>query len=250
MGEIQAVYKQGMASKLSNAFGSLLFLLAGGYVLYYGLNYKNVYPDVAATNTPFIVGFALILIGAGGYWAWTLFSRWNEVAVLYQNGFAHFNGRDVTSFQWNDITSITAKVTRMTVYHFIPAGTMRKYIFESPSARLKLDGTLSGVDELVNQIRQNVFPIMVNRLSQELNAGKTLSFGPISISRTEGIRSKNKKYAWADVAGLRVVNGILEVVPKKKGLFGRISSDIGFIPNLDILIALSTDMIRQHNQNS
>ncbi len=70
----------------------------------------------------------------------------------------------------------------------------------------------------------------------------------VSNHKTEGIQAKRKKILWTDIAQMRVVNEILEVVPKKKGLFGRISAQTWQIVNLDALFALSDEMIKQANQ--
>lgn len=248
MGESKTIYRQSVASKTLNVIGSLLFLFAAAYIFYYGLNYKNVYPDVAAANTPIIYGFAALLVGTGIYWAWNIFSRWQDMAVLYENGFAYFNGRDVTSFKWNEITSIKIRMTQLRVEHFIPAGKIRMFIFESPSAKLKLDGTLSKVEDLVKNIRANALSFMVPRLRQELNSGKILQFGPVSIHKAEGISIKKKKCAWNNIANVRVVNEVLEIVPRKNGLFGRLSANSWQVSNLDALFILSEEMIRQNSQ--
>lgn len=239
-----------MISKIFSVLGSLVFLFAGAYVFYYGLNYMNVYPDVAATNTPIIYGFAVILVAVGIYWSWSISSHWKDMAILYENGFAHFNGRDITSFKWNEITSIKIRITQLHVEHVIPAGKIREFTFESPAAKLKLDGTLSKVEDLVQKIRANTMNFMVPRLMQELNSGKTLQFGPISIHKTEGVSTKRKKCAWKDVAHMRVVNEVVEITPKKNGLFGRISVNSWQVSNLDALFILSEEMIRQNSQVS
>ncbi|MEW5941012.1 MAG: DUF6585 family protein [Chloroflexota bacterium] len=250
MGRAQAVYKPGALSKILNALGCLIILAAGAYVFYYGLIYRDLFPNVADTNVPYILGFALIVLGGGAYWGWRILSRWNEMAVLYQNGFAHFSGRGdvVTSFKWNELTSITVRVTQLRVEHFIPAGKIQQFTFESPTAKLKLDGNLSRVEELVSHIRRNALPLMVNRMAMDLNSGQTLQFGPLSIHKTEGVQMKNKKYGWDEIAQMRVVNDILEILPKKRGLFSRIGVYTWKVPNLDAFFYLSDQLMKQSAQ--
>lgn len=225
-----------------NILGCLLFILLGVWTFYAGLTYITAFPVFV------IFGFALLLLGMGIYWAWKILTLWGSQAALYSNGFAHFDGKDTISFKWTEITSVTMQVTKMRVYHVIPVGTIRVYTIESPSAKLKLTGTLNKVDDLMFQIRKNAFPHIVKRRVQDLDAGKTLEFGPVLVSRSEGIKIRNKKYGWTDIAKLNVINGAVEVVPKKKGFFQGASAPVGSIPNLDVFMALSEVMIAQNSQ--
>jgi hypothetical protein len=248
MGTVQVVYRQKIASKIMNLFGSLLFLIAGGLILLYGYNYKNSFPDVASANTPWIYGFGLLIFGLGAYWAWDIFSKWKYVAVLFQNGFTYFNGRKASSFKWDEITSVTQAVTQMSYYGVIPAGTTKKFTIEGPAGILKMDGTLSKVDELLAEIRKNSYPCRFERQMQELNGGKTLQYGPLSISKAGGIEMKNKKIVWADIADMRIQNGNLEIVSRQKGLFKNISTPVGKTSNIDVFVGVSQAMAQQANQ--
>lgn len=248
MGSVQVVYRQSIASKVMNIFGSLLFLIAGGFILSYGYNYQYAFPDVAKENTPWIYGFGLLIFGLGAYWAWDIFSKWKYMAVLFQNGFTYFNGRKATSFKWDEITSVTQAVTQMSYYGVIPAGSIKKFSIEGPAGTLKMDGTLSKVDGLLTEIRKNSYPCRFERQMQELEGGKTLQYGPLSISKAGGIEMKNKKIAWADIADMRIQNGNLEIVSRQKGLFKNISTPVGKTSNIDVFIGVSQAMAQQANQ--
>lgn len=250
MGSVQVVYRQSMASKIMNLFGSLLFLIAGGLIIRYGYNYKFSFPDVASENTPWIYGFGLLVFGLGAYWAWDIFSKWRYLAVLFQNGFMYFNGRQATSFKWDEITSVQQAVTQMRYYGVIPAGTTKKFTIAGPAGTLKLDGTLSKVDELLFKIRENSYPCRFERQMQELTGGRMLQYGALSISETGGIQMKNKKITWADIAGMKIQNGNLEIVSRQKGLFKNISVPVGNTPNIDVFLGISEVMARQANQTA
>lgn len=247
MGSVQVVYRQSIASKIMNLFGSLLFLIAGGFILRYGYNYQYTFPEVAKENTPWIYGFGLLVLGLGAYWAWDIFSKRKYMAVLFQNGFTYFNGRQATSFKWDEITSVTQAVTQMSYFNVIPAGTTKKFTIEGPSATLKMDGTLSKVDELLSEVRKNSYPCRFERQMQELEGGRTLQYGPLSISKADGIQMKNKRIAWADIANMRIENGNLEIVSRQKGLFKNISTPIGKTSNVDVFLGISEAMTRQIN---
>lgn len=249
MGSVQVVYRQSIASKVMNLFGSLLFLIAGGFIIQYGYNYQYTFPDVAKENTPWIYGFGLLVFGLGIYWAWGVFSKWKYMAVLFQNGFTYFNGRQATSFKWDEITSVQQAVTQMTYYHLIPAGTIKKFEIVGPNTTLKMDGTLSKVDDLILQIRKNSYPCRFDRQMQELNGGRTLQYGSLSASRAEGIQMKNKRIAWADIANVRIENGNLEIHSRQKGLFKNISTPVGKTPNIDVFLGISEAMSQQANQS-
>jgi hypothetical protein len=249
LGDTQAIYTQSAASRFFNLAGCALVLLAAAGLFYYGWSYAGYYPDVAAENVPVIYGIGLLVLALGVYWGWWQVARWNFQAVLSANGFAFFNGRDVTSFKWNEITSIKMQVTHIRHYG-IPAGTIRKYAIASSSTRLKMDGTLSRVDDLILNIRRNSLPFIVERQKQALNSGQFVPFGAVEISRDEGIRIGWRKLQWAEVQQLTVRNGSLSIVPRKRGLFSGAGMPVQRVENLDSLLNISDQLIRQSDPSA
>ena len=105
-------------------------------------------------------------------------------------------------------------VTNVRVYGIIPFGTIREYWIEGKSTQLRLSNTLDQIDDLLNEIRKNTFPYMYNRIKQELDSGKAVEFGLITIDRY-GVRFGDKEYFWYDLLRAGVANGRVHFIPKK-----------------------------------
>jgi hypothetical protein len=246
MGPVQGIYKQRGTSRFWLILLSAVCIPAGFFILYYGLvTFKISNPGSPILAFIFI---ALIVLTLGFLSAWRVIGKWNEVVVLYQNGFAYkTSAREMTSFKWNEIRSILIGITKVDV-HGIPVGTAREYVIKSDTNKLAFDGSLDQVDDLLENIRKNVYPYIYARTKQEFDSGKTIRFGNFLINKSDGVRRNINKYKWSDVAQVRVMNGNVHFLPKKRGSVG-IYDHVGKTPNLEVLLAISQELIKQ-NQNS
>jgi len=217
-----------------------VYLIIEGFFLY-----PQRYPEVAASNSPWIIGWGVFILGITLYESWKLITRWNESAVVYQDGFAHYRGKDLPSFKWVDIAAITMRAIKMTYYGIIPTGTMHKYtLYNRDGEKYKLDGIMSKIEELILQIRQGIFPHLMNEYKTLFNAGKPLEFGHMIISRSGGVRKGNKTYPWQDIAQIAMDKGTVHIVPKKRGLFRGFTQPVESIPNVDVFLTISKEMIQ------
>jgi hypothetical protein len=168
---------------------------------------------------------------------------------VYQNGFVYSHKSNLTIFRWSEITSITAVATNFRALGFIPAGKVREYWIAKANTKLRLASTLDEVDNLLADIRKNSFPHMYDRIKQELDDGKTIEFGLVTIDKN-GVKSGGKEYLWLDLAQAGLANGKVYYVPKKPNVISGIHVTTQHVPNFDVLLALSNDLIRQTGQPS
>jgi hypothetical protein len=110
-----------------------------------------------------------------------------------------------------------------------------------------LDGTLAHVDQLLDQMRDQTLPFIMARSKMAFDGGQPVQFGPLSITKLQGLQKGNKIFAWADVGKITVSNGIVEIKPKKGGLFGSVSVAVESIPNIDVFFAMCEEMMKQNS---
>jgi hypothetical protein len=164
LGEPERVYTQSRSSKVVNAIACACVLLLAIGTGFWGLViYPQVFPAVAQTNVPCILGFAILVLLGALYWALRIIFRRSKAVVVYYDGFAYFDGKKARTFRWSEIASITMNVVQMSYYGAIPAGTMHNYtIVDQAGTKLKLDNTLSGVGKLFDCIREETWVHLPN----------------------------------------------------------------------------------------
>jgi len=246
MGELRKIYKPHQVSRLSEVLSSLIFVVLGISDVYYARIRYLTSHKIDGTTLFFIVGLVFAYIAINSFRKTN--SHWKDLAIIYQNGFAYSHQNTVSSFQWTEITAINAIATKHRLYGIIPLGTIRDYWIEGKATKLRLADTLDQVDDLLNEIRKNAFPHMYNRIKQELDIGKSVEFGLITIDRY-GVLFGDKEYFWYDLLQAGAANGMVYYVPKKNSMLtvSGIRVTVRSVTNIDVLLALSNDLIKQSN---
>ncbi len=246
LGEPQAVYKQQKIAKFWRILIGAICISGGFYALYYGLVvYRNLRPNMSITAFVFA---AILLLVFGIVAVGKTLLNWGETVVLYRDGLAYTaDGSEVSSFRWSEIKLIKMSIVNVLVYGVVPTGSQQSYVIETNKRRLKLDGALSQVHELIHHVRKNSFPHIAAIVRQKLDSGESVKFGRIIINKSDGVRRDARKYRWNEVAQVKVVNGMIVFQPKKRvWIFSGINDLVRNTPNLDILLAISDEMIKQN----
>lgn len=231
-----------MQSKImSLGFFTVLILLA----VYYAWARYSEFHEIHGEVIPVIIAIAFAYITLNSLEKEQ--SRWKDSAIVYQNGFVHSYRNTVSGFQWTEITAINAIARKIRVYG-IPLGTARDYWIEGKATKLRLTDTLDQIDDLLNEIRKNAFPHMYDRVKQELDSGKAVEFGLITIDKY-GVLYGDQEYFWYDLRYAGAANGMVYFVPKKTNMLtiNDIHLSVRNVTNLDVLLALSNDFIKQSN---
>jgi hypothetical protein len=105
-----------------------------------------------------------------------------------------------------------------------------------------LSDSFSKVEELAKNIDQNIFPLLYAHATDQYNAGQTIIFGPVAISKA-GIVIGKKTYPWTDVKEVSIHQGILKVSRKDGGWFSGASVAASVIPNLRVLLAIIQQLV-------
>jgi hypothetical protein len=99
------------------------------------------------------------------------------------------------------------------------------------------------VEELANVIREKIFPHLYKNAADRYNAGQIVQFGPVSISKSEGITLQKKSYKWDEVGQVNVQQGLLKVAKKGGGWFSGSNVSIAAIPNYEVLLSIINQVV-------
>jgi len=215
--------------------GAALVLLIGIYDTY--VAYQQHGPAMIDDKLigPLVIAFVLFAFGllAG----WRAYAKWNKGVAAYERGFAYNDRKGIQIWQWEDVLSMKSAITR----HYtngIYTGTTHVYTLTNrQNQRLVLSDSFGKVEELAKYIDQNIFPLLYAHATDQYNAGQTIIFGQVAISKA-GIVIGKKTYPWTDVKEVSIHQGILKVSRKDGGWFSVASAAASVIPNLRVLLSI------------
>jgi hypothetical protein len=243
LGGALAVYPAKRGSRWGSLIGAVIFFgaalasFAGG--LYYAYDRTQRLGPVMFWRS--LNGFliaAVVFSIVGALLAWSAFSNWKKAAVIYQGGLAVRDRKGLHAWHWEEFASLTAAVTR----HYtngIYTGTTHQYtLVKKDGEKLLLNDTFAQVEELVQQIQQNVMPLLYKVYAEQYNSGQVCVFGPVRISKAGGIQINKKEYPWDQVAQVAIERGVLSVKKKDGGWFSGTNANASTIPNLEVLLLL------------
>ncbi len=169
--------------------------------------------------------------------AWITYSRWNRGVAVYEHGFAHRDRRGVQAWRWEQVTALSAAVTR----HFPggdQTGTSRTYTLRDlRGGTLLLTDQLKDVEGLARAIEEAVFPHLYDQCASRYNRGEEVSFGAVTVSKS-GITLGRKEIPWTEVGQVSIEHGTLRVARKSGGWFSGAGAAAAQIPNLRVLLSM------------
>ncbi len=220
--------------------GVALVLLFGIYETYLATRQHG--PAMIDDKLTGPLGFAFILFALGLLAGWGAYANWNKGVATYERGFAYNDRKGLRIWRWEDVVSMTSAITR----HYtngIYTGTTHIYtLYNRQSQRLVLSDSFGKVEELTKDIDQSIFPLLYGPAADQYNAGQTIVFGPVAISKA-GIAIGKKTYPWADVKEVSIHQGILKVSRKEGGWFSGARASASTIPNLRVLLTIIQQVV-------
>ena len=219
--------------------GAALLVLYGVYEAFNWSSYGSAMVTSKLTG-PLVFAGILFLLGAWA--AWSTYSNWNKGLMIYDRGFAYRDRKGIQTWQWINVTSITAAITR----HYtngIYTGTTHVYtLLNNQNEKIVLNDSFKKVEDVAGIIENNVYPILYERAAQAYNSGQTLTFGLVAINKG-GIQIGKKNYPWTDVKQVSINNGFVKVSKKDGGWFSGASASAAAIPNLKIMLSIINQVV-------
>jgi hypothetical protein len=216
--------------------GSGAALLWGAYNAY--TRYLKFGPAIVISSLtiPWILAGILFMIALG--LSWSVLNNWKKTAVVYQNGLAYRDRKGMRAWRWEEFGSMTSAVTK----HYtngIYTGTTHNYtLIKRDGESFTLNDTITDVENLAGEIREHIFPLLYDLYAQAYNQGQTITFGPVKLSKTEGIRIGKKDYPWDEIEQVAIQRGTLSVKKKGGRWFSGANASASSIPNLEVLLSI------------
>jgi hypothetical protein len=185
---------------------------------------------------------------AVGRWAWPWFTAAPPLSILGLAGLARawwlrrlrvevseaglqaYRGRSAVSLPWTAICEVRTRAAPH-------GGTFaRLEIRWDPRRRLSFDRTLPDLDGLVDQVKRQALPILLEDNRQRFNRGETLTLGELMLD-ARGLQAGKKRIQWDALQAVEVRAGQLLITAREPaGTRIRIAADR--MPNLDVAVQL------------
>ncbi|MEA2008550.1 MAG: DUF6585 family protein [Chloroflexota bacterium] len=214
----------------------LLVLSPLGYGLwrsYYGYTHFGV----AAAASWGLPWYILSAVGSIPYLLYT-FRRLRRahlwVAVHAQGIRIHRPPNRLKTFPWKQIEGLGIATTQKTflLWHAKPRHSLTIYAINTPP--IQLNDRLPNLPELIASAKAQVYPRLRAQLREAYQAGQTLYFGVLTISK-RGLSHKETTFSWSDIDQVSVKKGrfqILSILGKKTRIPAK------NILNIELLIEL------------
>lgn len=247
MGAPVAVFPSKPMMVLNLILTGLLLLGGGGalaYVLYilwdrWGRYYP---PAILKTILPWVIA-SLIAFLLAALLLWSIYTRRKKAVVVYTNGFAHSDRKGVISWHWDQVKDVTANVIR----HYtngIHTGTTHQYtLVHNNGEKLMVNDTIKDVEKFYNHVEDKTLQQRYQRLANDYNSGRPVTFGNVTISKASGIQIGKKTYPWEEVEEVAINQGLLSVKKKGGKWFSGARATAGSIPNLHVLLSIINQIV-------
>ena len=196
------------------------------------------------TDSGSMVILLIVALCAFAGFLWTalypiIFRSWH--VYVCTEGFVFTRGSKVDACQWNQIESMWQQVTRRYV-NGVYTGTDHRYtVRRNDGFEMVFNDRFSKVETLGNTISQEVTRRLFPRVIEAYNAGNTVTFGPLSVSK-QGVSNGKELLSWNQIKGIGVNRGIVTV--KKEGkLLNWSSVQVAKVPNIFLFMALVNSII-------
>jgi hypothetical protein len=159
---------------------------------------------------------------------------------VHEHGLTYCVGSRETVLLWDDLAEV--RVTPTTIRRWFGGCVL----VDKDGNRMVLTSHLRGIDAIGSIVEQESVRRQVPRVLADLEAGRTVPFGPFAVSKA-GLAHGSRELAWCDVAGATVDEDVIaigdttrgiRVLPKRGGIIAWAGASYDEVPNAAVLLAL------------
>lgn len=162
-----------------------------------------------------------------------------RVAVVYRDGFAYRDWRSVHQIRWNEIETIKSKVSFTRSKYGRTYMNLSYTFWKTGGEKLSFNDSLENAQSFATAVKQGVYARLQPELAQRYDLGQPLTFGPVTISKTDGLQYGSKRLAWNDILEMKTTSAELQITMRNSGLFsGRHNIPLSSIPNAELMLQL------------
>lgn len=178
-----------------------------------------------------------VLALAAGAGLLRVISLRREWVRIYPSGLAIRGAAGVVFVPWDQIRELQVQLVR----YRLPVLTARQeaalFLRFGERGQARLTHALDGFDTVVLQVKQAVYPRLLEEYTQTFNAGGELAFGPIRLS-SAGISARRSTIAWQDLDAVSLERGLMRITQNRSGRHKTIAFPSSRIPNIDLCVQL------------
>lgn len=248
LGEPIQIFKAKASLAFLTIAAAISFLAFGGFLAYafytlYDMWTGNYYPPVIfETMLPWLVAAAVALLILAVL-LWKIYSSRKKGAVVYSDGFAFSDRKGIKVWRWEQVHDVTANIVRNYTYG-IHVGTTHIYsLINTQGDKLEINDSLKDVENFYTHLQNHTLQLRYQRLADRYNQGEEVVFGPVSISKQNGLRINKKSYPWDTIEKVTINKGVLSIKKIDGGWFSGATASSGTIPNLHVLLSIIDQVI-------
>jgi len=163
----------------------------------------------------------------------------NLRALVFSDGLVHIRGGRVNVFRWDEITEVYQSMQKT---HRTGRAVQKIYTVKDAGGKKSvLTGELAGIAALGETVQCEVTNRMLPRCWEDYQAGRTLHFGKLAISK-EGISKGKEVLPWHQVEEVKLDRGSI-AIQKEGGWISWASITASGTPNLFVFLSLVDKII-------
>lgn len=230
--ELRLVYQILGALGLGGALALVTIGVWRGY-----LAYQDYGPALVLrwSMPSWIAAAALGLIGLG-----SLFTLWQRHSIkvrTFANGMTYQRKRKPQVFFWRHVRAIRTYASRYFLPFLGTGGRSELLLTMASRQTLRLTSIVTGLDQLVETVKERVYPRLMSDYVKAFRMGQPIAFGPLTLT-LDGIQYGRRSLAWDKVGGIELKRGKLNILWETDGGVSRLSVAARRIPNVEICFQL------------
>ncbi len=181
---------------------------------------------------PFLTA-ALMFAGFAGLQVFLRRAEARHQVSTHPRGMLLRGGKRVIFIPWGSIEDIRFTIIRYGLPGWFWGDRSVLKLRTNDGARHRLTGALSDLHALIKQVKDMVFPRLMNAYRYNLSQGRPLEFGPISLE-PDGLQLGRQRIAWDQIIQAEIIAGSLKVRYRENERVKTRRFAVGRIPNADL----------------
>jgi len=174
----------------------------------------------------------LALVGWGCHW---IQHSWR--VELYTLGIAIHRFKRTTNLLWTDVMGLYVRSVRYGALGFSWGRRLELRLETRDGEQVRLDQAIDELEDLMERIKQTLFPDLIRSYRIRLRQNESLRFGPLVLT-AQGVQKGKRVFLFDDIEQVSIENGRLTIqTTQSKG--GRtITAAAHHIPNIDLCMQI------------
>jgi len=170
-------------------------------------------------------GLGLVYALPGALWFISTIRKRGLRVLVFPEGLFLTKGGKTEIIRWDDVEVVRQTIRKSQYTFTVHSCTVQLH----DGSKYTFNNALRNVDQLISTIQQESTHRILSRVSEAYDAGQTIPFGKLSVSKA-GISKGNNTLPWDQVKGVTVNNGVV-TIKKQASLFKWASVTVAETPN-------------------